>query len=101
MALLNCPQCGKMLLSASMTCPSCGSELDVPARDHPNERPGNCPKCGGPVWKIKGLQGAREFAIFFLLFCLGFFPGLIYYMHAERIPYCLHCRRRVKHPRPA
>lgn len=100
MALANCNRCGKTLFSASRTCPSCGSDLDVPAGDYPKGPPGNCPECGGPVWQIKGLQDAREFTIFFVLFCLGLFPGLLYYMHVERIAYCLHCRRRLKHPQP-
>ena len=101
MALANCGRCGRTLLSATTTCPGCGSILGVPTLDNTNELAGKCPDCGGLLWKAKGLQGAREFAIFLLLFGLGLFPGLLYYMHAERIAYCQHCRKRVKHPRPA
>ena len=101
MTLATCDRCGKTLLSGAATCPGCGSVVNLPAPGNANEPAGKCPDCGGPVWKIKGLQGGREFRIFFLLFFLGLFPGLLYYMHAEHIAYCLHCHRRVKHPLPA
>jgi hypothetical protein len=100
MALTTCDYCGKTLLSAAANCPQCGITLDGTHSDDRPEPAGTCPYCSGSVRKIKGLQGAREFAIFFVLFCLGLFPGLLYYMWAENTAYCLHCSRRVRRLQP-
>jgi hypothetical protein len=55
-----------------------------------------CPHCGGgPVGKIRGLQGLGEVLAALVLTACGVLPGIVYYVWQEAIPYCTGCGRRA------
>ena len=97
MPLTNCPDCGKQVSPAALSCPGCGRPMrQVAATQQVSAGGGTCPHCGAnAVGKVRGLQGGGEvlLATFLILACL--IPGIIYYVCMESVPYCSGCGRRV------
>jgi DNA-directed RNA polymerase subunit RPC12/RpoP len=66
--------------------------------DQRTEAGPRCPRCGGRVKRVRGLQGFGEVLTFCVLFLLAAIPGFIYYIWIETVPFCMACGRRVKRP---